>query len=141
MEELKAYLYVERPFRLTSKRTARLFLVPLLSLLLCAGAMYYVYTMDAQLAQRVLPILAVWSVVTYGLIVPLIWLSHMTIDGETLCVRVCGVFTKKYSKDDITRVWKENGQIIIGLRGNRRLSLLDSTNARKILERLRVPIG
>ncbi len=140
MEELKAYLYVERPFRLTSMRTIRLVLMPLLFLPLCVGGVYYIYTLDAELARSILPILAVCAVVAYGFTVPLLWLSHMTIQDETLCVRICGVITKKYSKDSITRVWRDKDQLIIGLHGNQRLTLLDSPEARKLLERLQIPV-
>ncbi len=140
MEELKAYLYVGRPIRLSSARTVKFVLMPVLVIALCVAASYFIYTTDPELGRMILPVMVVWAVLACGTALPMLLLSHMTIIDGTLCARICGVINRKYSKDEITRVWRKKDQIIIGLRGNRRQSMLDTPEARKILERLQIPV-
>lgn len=101
---------------------------------------YFLYTVDPEMAKQLAILFAVWAVLGLAYLVPFFLRTYMTIRDGQLAICHCGVLTVKYEKDRIVRVRVNGKKLVIGLRGDKRISLLDSPEARRIFERLQIPI-
>ncbi len=134
MENTKAYLFVESPFSFKNRRTLLFFVAYVATAIGLVFATCFLYASgDLETAKMFFVIAPVWICVeTFAALFLLC--SHITVDDGILVCKYAGFIPRRIPKGSVDRVHREQGNLVLYSKGQQVLSVLDCSEARKLLE-------